>query len=70
MGLWSKVKGVFGRIPAGIKTMYNWVKEHLGDIKGVAEQAKQLIPSQYRPAIDGALDKGFGAADKVIRRFG
>ena len=70
MGLWSKVKGVFGRIGNGAKTAYNWIKDHMSTIKDVADKAKQFIPEKYKPAVDTALDKGFGTADKVFRTFG
>lgn len=66
MGLWSKVKGVFGRIGGGIKSAYNWVKDHITDIKDVADKAKQFVPSQYRDAID----KGTNFADKFFQRVG
>ena len=70
MGLWSKVKGVFGRIGGGIKSGYNWIKDHIGGIKDVADKAKQFIPEQYKPAVDDAYNKGFGTADKIFRTFG
>jgi len=70
MGLWSKVKGVFGRIGGGIKKGYNWIKEHLGTIKDVADKAKEFIPEQYRDKYDEYSSKGFGTADKIIRTFG
>lgn len=66
MGLWSKVKGVFGRIGKGIKSGYNWVKDHFGDIKDAADKAKQFVPEQYRDAID----KGTGMAEKFFQRVG
>lgn len=69
MGLWSKVKGVFGRIGTGISKGYNWVKDHFGQIKDVVDKAKQFVPEQYRPAVDTALDKGFGTANKVFTTF-
>lgn len=70
MGLWSKVKGVFGRIGSGISKGYNWVKDHFGQIKDIADKAKQFVPEQYRPAVDTALDKGFDTANKVFTTFG
>lgn len=69
MGLWSKVKGVFGRIGSGIKKGYNWVKSHFNDIKDVADKAKQFVPEQYQPAVNTALDKGFGTAGKIFNTF-
>ena len=70
MGLWSKVKGVFGRIGNGIKTGYNWVKEHLGTIKDVADKAKEFIPEQYRQGYGDAINKGSAYADKIFQRVG
>lgn len=69
MGLWAKVKGVFGRIGGGIKKGYNWIKNHFSDIKDVAEKAKTFVPEQYRPTVDTALDKGFGTAGKIFNTF-
>lgn len=66
MGLWSKVKGVFGRIGGGIKSGYNWIKDHMDAIKDVADKAKQFVPEQYRDAID----KGTNMADKFFQRVG
>lgn len=66
MGLWSKVKGVFGRIGGGIKKGYNWVKDNLSSIKDVVDKAKQFVPEQYRDAID----KGFDTTNKLIGTFG
>lgn len=70
MGLWSKVKGVFGRIGGGIRKGYNWIKDNMSSIRDVADKAKQFVPEQYRSAADTAIDKGFGTADKVFRTFG
>lgn len=70
MGLWGKVKGVFGRIGGGIKKAYNWVKDHLGDIKDVADKAKQFVPEQYRDKYSGVIDKGYDTANKFIQRVG
>ena len=70
MGLWSKVKGVFGRIGTGISKGYNWIKDHLSTIKDVADKAREFVPEQYQPAVNTALDKGFNTADKIIRTFG
>lgn len=70
MGLWAKVKGVFGRVGSGVKTAYNWIKDHLSDIKDVADKAKQFVPEKYKPTVNTVLDKGFGTADKVFRTFG
>ena len=70
MGLWANVKGVFGRIgrgiKSGIKTAYNWIKEHMDVIKGATDKAKEYIPEEYR----GIIDKGVDTADKIIRTFG
>lgn len=66
MGLWSKVKGVFGRIHGGIKNAVNWVKDHFGDIKDITDKAKQFVPEHYRDAID----KGTGMAEKFFQRVG
>lgn len=70
MGLWGKVKGVFGRIGEGIKKGYNWVKRHLGDIKDTADKAKQFIPDQYQEKFSGVFDKGYDTANKIINTFG
>lgn len=70
MGLWAKVKGVFGRIGGGIKQGYNWIKDHLSTIKDVADKAKEFIPEQYRDKYTGVIDKGYDTANKVIRKFG
>jgi phage-related protein len=66
MGLWSKVKGVFGRIGGGVKKAYNWVKDNMSTIKDVTDKAKQFIPEQYQ----GVIDRGYDTANKVIRTFG
>ena len=70
MGLWAGVKGVFGRIgsgiKSGIKTAYNWIKDHMGLIKDVTDKAKEYVPEEYR----GVIDKGTDMADKIIRTFG
>lgn len=70
MGLWGKVKGVFGRIGGGIKKAYNWVKDHMSDIKDVADKAKQFIPEQYRQGYSDAVDKGSSFANKIFQRVG
>lgn len=70
MGLWSKVKGVFGRIGQGIKKGYNWVKEHLGAIKDVADKAKQFVPEQYRDKYSGIIDKGYDTANRLVSTIG
>ena len=70
MGLWSKVKGVFGRIGSGIKQGYNWVKEHLNDIKDVADKAKVFVPEQYRDAYDKYSDQGFNKVSGIINKIG
>ena len=70
MGLWAKVKGVFGRIGGGIKQGYNWIKDHLSTIKDVADKAKEFIPEQYKDKYTDVIDKGYDTATKVIRKFG
>jgi phage-related protein len=70
MGLWSKVKGVFGRIGGGIKNAYNWVKDHFSTIKDVADKAKEFIPEQYRPGYGDVVDKGSEFAKKIFQRVG
>lgn len=70
MGLWSKVKGVFGRIGGGIKKAYNWVKDNMSAIKDVADKAKVFVPEQYRDAYNKYSDQGFNKANEVIRAFG
>ena len=70
MGLWAKVKGVFGRIGGGIKQGDNWIKDHLSTIKDVADKAKELIPEQYKDKYTDVIDKGYDTANKVIRKFG
>ena len=70
MGLWSKVKGVFGRIGGGIKKAYNWVKDHMSDIRDVTDKAKQFVPERYKDKFSGVIDKGYDTANKVIGAFG
>jgi predicted DNA-binding WGR domain protein len=70
MGLWSKVKGVFGRIGGGIKKGYNWIKDHFSTIKDVADKAKEFIPEQYRPGYSDAVDKGSEFAKRIFQRVG
>ena len=65
MGLWSKVKGVFGRISGGIRKGYNWVKDHFGQIKDVADKAMEFVPQQYKPAVTDVYNKGLNAAGKL-----
>lgn len=67
MGLWGKVKGVFGRIGNGIKTGYNWVKNHIDDIKDVADKAKNFIPAAYREQFKDIIDKGYDGANKIFQ---
>ena len=70
MGLWAKVKGVFGRIGGGVKKAYNWVKDHIGGIKDVADKAKVFVPDKYKDKYDEYSGKGFNTADKIIKTFG
>ena len=70
MGLWGKVKGIFGRIGEGIKKGYNWVKNHIVGIKEAADKAKEFIPEPYRPAAEDVIDKGYNTFNKIIKTFG
>ena len=65
MGLWGKVKGVFGRIGGGIKKGYNWIKDHFGQIKDVTDKAMEFVPGQYKPAAMDAYNKGIDVAGRL-----
>ena len=41
MGLWSKVKGVFGRIGHGIKSGWNWLTNNRDKIDGIQDVLQQ-----------------------------
>ena len=70
MGLWNKMKGVFGRINAGAKKAYNWVKNHLNTIKEVSDKAADFIPEQYKGGYDAARGKAFDTFDKMRNVLG
>ena len=73
MGLWSKAKGVFGRIGSGIRQGWNWLTRHKDDIEKIADAAQQFVPSQYQDQYKHAVDTGkdyFSKTDDGLRKFG
>ena len=58
MGLWSKVKGVFGRIGHGIKGGWDWLTNNRDKIAQAAEAVSEIIPSAYGDKIKQGIAKG------------
>ena len=48
MGLWSKVKGVFGRIGGGLKKGWDWLTKHKETIGTIADGAASFLPEPYQ----------------------
>ena len=65
MGLWGKIKGVFGRIANGIKHGYNWVKDHITGIKDVANKVVNVLPDNYKDPARTITDNAFNTFDKI-----
>ena len=57
MGLWSKVKGVFGRIGNGIKKGFDWLTKHKDTITTIADGAASFLPTQYQATYGEAKNK-------------
>lgn len=56
MGLWSKVKGVFGRIGSGIKKGFNWLTQNKDKISNVANAVNDATGGKLTGAIDTATN--------------
>lgn len=48
MGLWSKVKGVFGRIGGGVKKGWDWLTKNKDTITTIADGAASFLPNKYQ----------------------
>ena len=59
------MKGVFGRIAGGIKKGYNWVKNHISNIKDVANKVVDVLPENYKNDARTITDNAFNAFDKI-----
>lgn len=73
MGLWSKVKGVFGRIGHGIKSGWNWLTNNKDKIAQAAEAVSDIIPGAYGDKIKQGISKGeqlYGKADELMDKYG
>ena len=73
MGLWSKVKGVFGRIGGGIKTGWDWLTRNRDKIQQAAEVVSDLVPDKYGDKIKYGMAKGeqtYGRASDLMDRYG
>ena len=73
MGLWSKVKGVFGRIGHGIKSGWNWLTNNRDKIEQAAEAVSDIIPSAYGDKIKQGIAKGeqiYGKTADLMDKYG
>ena len=73
MGLWSKVKGVFGRIGSGIKKGWDWLAGHKDKIDTVLDAAQQFVPSDKQQLVSSLRDKGekiYGKASDIMGKYG
>lgn len=71
MGLWDKMKGVFGRIKDGIKGAFNWLKKNKDTVKKAIDTGIDIIaPQDKREQYHGYVDKGEGILDKVTGLVG
>ena len=66
MGLWAKVKGVFGRIGSGIKNVASKVWENRDKI---ADVANAVLPEQYRGAVNTGM-RYLNTGHDVMQRLG
>lgn len=66
MGLWSKVKGVFGRIGNGLRSGYDWLSKHKDTITTIADGAASFLPNQYQAAYGDMKNK----INDGINRYG
>lgn len=48
MGLWNKVKGVFGRIRQGANKAFDWLKDKRETIETIADSAASLMPQDIQ----------------------
>ena len=66
MGLWAKVKGVFGRIGRGIKKGFDWLTQNKEKIKETADKVIDVVPDKYKGKLTGLRDKGEELMNKGI----
>lgn len=64
MGLWNKVKGVFGRIGHGIKSGWNWLRNHKDKIQQIANTTANTIGGK---TLD-TYNKYSGKANDIYRK--
>ena len=48
MGLWNKVKGVFGRIRQGANKVFDWLKDKRETIETIADSTASLMPQDIQ----------------------
>ena len=48
MGLWDRVKGVFGRIKTGAKNAFDWLKNNKETIETITDSAASLMPQDIQ----------------------
>lgn len=73
MGLWSKVKGVFGRIGHGIKSGWDWLTTNRDKIAQAAEAVSDIIPGAAGDKIKQGIAKGeqlYGRAEDIMDKYG
>ena len=62
MGLFSKMKGVFGRVGGWIKDkakkVKNWIDNNKEKIKKAAQVVYDFLPKKYKDKADEYVDKG------------
>lgn len=72
MGLWNKVKGVFGRIGSGIKKGWNWIRGHKDTITKAIDTASQFVPDKYKSSYDkykGKAEDYYNKADNIANKL-
>ena len=73
MGLWSKVKGVFGRIGHGIKSGWDWLTTNRDKIAQAAEAVSDIIPGAAGDRIKQGIAKSeqlYGRAEDIMDKYG
>lgn len=58
MALWSKVKGVFGRLGTGIRKGFDWLRKNKEAISDVGEAIGGFVPDKHRDAYNSAMETG------------
>lgn len=71
MGLWDKMKGVFGRIKEGVKGAFNWLKKHKDTVKKAIDTGIDVVvPQDRREQYHDLVNRGSGILDKVTGLVG